>query len=71
MSEWATLDSTADGWRLHFERRLKHPPDKVWRAITEPGELRHWFPARINGDRHAGAPLRFVFTDAPMPASDR
>ncbi|WP_336206855.1 SRPBCC family protein [Nonomuraea sp. LPB2021202275-12-8] len=38
---------------LHLERRLPHPPDKVWRAITEPEHLKHWFPAEvtITGDR--------------------
>jgi uncharacterized protein YndB with AHSA1/START domain len=64
MSEWATLDGTT----LRFERRFKHPPEKVWRAITDPSELAHWFPARVEGERKPGAPLRFVFdADTPMP----
>src|SRR3954468_21649469 len=50
-------------WRLRFERRLAHPPERVWRAITEPDDLRAWFPFDIEGDRAAGAPLRFVFRD--------
>ncbi|MGN9786168.1 SRPBCC family protein [Nonomuraea sp. ZG12] len=38
---------------LHLERRLPHPLDKVWRAITQPEHLKHWFPAEmtIAGDR--------------------
>lgn len=52
---------THDGhWALRFERLLRHPPEKVWRAITEPEQLAGWFPARIEGERAAGAPLRFV-----------
>ncbi|UMG93452.1 SRPBCC domain-containing protein [Nocardioides sp. TF02-7] len=39
---------------LRFERRLAHPPEKVWRALTESEHLRHWFPADIVG----GAPQR-------------
>ncbi|GAA3847682.1 hypothetical protein [Amycolatopsis tucumanensis] len=27
---------------LVFERHLKHLPEKVWRALTEPGELAAW-----------------------------
>lgn len=46
---------------LDFERDLAHPPEKVWRAITESEHLRHWFPADIVGERAAGAELRFVF----------
>jgi uncharacterized protein YndB with AHSA1/START domain len=45
---------------LRFERLLRHPPEKVWRAITEPEQLAGWFPGRIEGEREAGAPLRFV-----------
>jgi hypothetical protein len=29
---------------VRFERRLAHPVDAVWRAVTEPAELAHWFP---------------------------
>jgi hypothetical protein len=29
---------------LRFERHLDHPVERVWRAITDPDELRHWFP---------------------------
>jgi uncharacterized protein YndB with AHSA1/START domain len=52
---------------LRFERRLAHPPAKVWRAITEPAELAHWFPAAIEGRRKAGAPLRFVHPGGEGP----
>ena len=33
-----------DGPTLRFERRYPHSIDRVWRAITDPDELRHWFP---------------------------
>jgi uncharacterized protein YndB with AHSA1/START domain len=48
---------------LHFERHFAHPIEKIWRALTEPEELRGWFPARIEGEWKAGATLRFVFPD--------
>jgi uncharacterized protein YndB with AHSA1/START domain len=46
---------------LHFTRTLRHPPEKVWRALTEPAHLQHWFPCEIRGERRQGAPLEFVF----------
>jgi Activator of Hsp90 ATPase homolog 1-like protein len=36
-----TLD---DGPILRIERRFGHSQERVWRAITDPDELRHWFP---------------------------
>jgi uncharacterized protein YndB with AHSA1/START domain len=56
--------------RLSFTRFLPYPPEKVWRAITEPAHLAAWFPARIDGDRDAGAPLRFVFEHDEGPPGD-
>jgi uncharacterized protein YndB with AHSA1/START domain len=52
---------------LRFERRLAHPPEKVWRAVTEPAELAHWFPAAIEGDRKVGAKLRFIHPGGEGP----
>ncbi|MBJ7358162.1 SRPBCC family protein [Nocardioides sp.] len=46
---------------LRYVRRLAHPPEKVWRAITESEHLRHWFPADIVGERRAGAEVRMPF----------
>src|SRR5689334_4915791 len=31
-------------WTLVLTRDLRHPPEKVWRALTEPGQLREWAP---------------------------
>ena len=32
---------------LRLERRLRHPIDKVWRAVTEPSHLSQWYPAKV------------------------
>jgi uncharacterized protein YndB with AHSA1/START domain len=39
---------------LRFERRLTHSVDRVWRAVTEPGELDQWFVARPEWTPAAG-----------------
>lgn len=62
---------TVDGRAvLRFERRLAHPPEKVWRAITEPSQLEHWFPAAVEGERAIGARLRFVFPEGEAPPQE-
>ena len=54
------LEQTPAGPRLRFERHLAHPPEKVWRAITEPEQLRAWFPQTVTVAEWAvGAPVHF------------
>jgi uncharacterized protein YndB with AHSA1/START domain len=68
---YGDLEQLDDGrWRLRFTRTLPYPPEKVWRAVTEPEQLAHWFPTTIEGERAAGAPLRFAFPNGQLPAFD-
>jgi uncharacterized protein YndB with AHSA1/START domain len=44
-----------DGHRaLRFERRLNHPIERVWRAVTEPAELARWFVSDVPWTPEAG-----------------
>ncbi|MEO7367394.1 MAG: SRPBCC family protein [Gemmatimonadaceae bacterium] len=43
-----------DEWTLVLVRDLRHPPTKVWQALTDPAELREWAP--FDSDRNLGAP---------------
>jgi uncharacterized protein YndB with AHSA1/START domain len=54
---------------VQFERRLAHPPERVWRAVTETEELAKWFPARpeIGGERRVGAGLTFNYPNNEEP----
>jgi uncharacterized protein YndB with AHSA1/START domain len=53
--------TTVDGRPvLHIERRLPHPPQKVWGAITEPEQLSRWYPFRAGAlDLRIGGRIRF------------
>jgi uncharacterized protein YndB with AHSA1/START domain len=62
---------TIDGRNvLRFERRLAHPVEKVWRAITEPAELAHWFPALVAMEPQVGGPMRFTFPGGEMDPTE-
>jgi uncharacterized protein YndB with AHSA1/START domain len=54
---------------LRFERRLPHPPEKVWRALTDPAHLAAWFPAEVTMEPQAGGAVRWAFpgTDIVLP----
>jgi uncharacterized protein YndB with AHSA1/START domain len=43
-----------------MERRLPHPPAKVWRAITVPEHLSSWFPSHVALDLRAGGDMTFT-----------
>ena len=66
--ELVELDGDRAGVR--FERRLAHPPERVWRAITEPDELAAWFPDTIEGEFGPGAEVRFPkFVEMGLPST--
>ncbi|HEY6739916.1 MAG TPA: SRPBCC domain-containing protein [Actinopolymorphaceae bacterium] len=53
--------------RLVFDRWLARPPEEIWAALTDNDRLRHWFPARIEGDLVAGGKIRFVSVHDELP----
>jgi uncharacterized protein YndB with AHSA1/START domain len=46
---------------LNFERRIAHPVEAVWRAVTEPDELVQWFPCEVEVDLRVGGGMKFTF----------
>jgi uncharacterized protein YndB with AHSA1/START domain len=63
MQDLGELERHEDRVLLRFTRRLAHPPERVWRALVEPEQLAVWFPTTIDGERAAGARLRFRHRD--------
>jgi uncharacterized protein YndB with AHSA1/START domain len=63
MQDLGELEREGDTVLLRFRRRLAHPPEQVWRALVEPEHLAAWFPTTIDGERAAGARLRFRHRD--------
>ena len=53
---------------LSFELDLKHPPEKVWRALTEPALLAEWLLPVIDLKLERGA--AFTFKTQPYPGWD-
>jgi uncharacterized protein YndB with AHSA1/START domain len=61
---YVTIEGTPT---LNFERRLSYPVDRVWRAITDPGDLRHWFPSAVEADLRVGGAMKFTFEEHVLP----
>ena len=51
----AKVEAKHDGekWTLVFTRELKHAPESVWSALTDPAELREWAP--FDADHNLGS----------------
>jgi len=45
----AQVQKHGEKWTLILTRELRHPPEKVWQAISEPEHLRHWAPFEADG----------------------
>lgn len=69
----ATLLTDGDKPVLRFERFLPKPVEDVWRAVTDPAEMRAWFPTRIEIDHwEEGAVLTHYFDGQarePLPGT--
>src|ERR1700741_5304697 len=60
-----------DAVTIRFERQLKHPVEKVWRAVTERDHLNQWFPSDVGVDViTAGADLHHSFRENEGPDDD-
>src|SRR5438552_10760872 len=48
----AQVRKDGDKWTLILVRELRHSPEKVWQALTDPAQLREWAP--FDADRSLG-----------------
>ncbi|OEV31101.1 hypothetical protein AN219_06955 [Streptomyces nanshensis] len=44
---------------VRFQRTYPHPAERLWAAVTESGELAHWFPSAVRMDTYAGGKIEF------------
>ena len=59
---------SGENWTLVVVRELRHPPQKVWRALTDPASLREWAPFDSDGNLDtAGATVKLTTVGAPKP----
>ena len=66
----SVTDTTARGQSesISFEIDLRHPPEKVWRALTDPELLSEWLLPVIGLELKPGA--AFTFRTQPQPGWD-
>lgn len=48
---------------LRFERVLRHPPERVWAALTETDDLRRWHPSPFALETRVGGAVDYLPPD--------
>jgi uncharacterized protein YndB with AHSA1/START domain len=64
----AQVRKDGDKWTLILVRELRHPPEKVWQALTDPAQLRQWAPFVVDGSfATVGATVNLTWVGNPAP----
>lgn len=64
----AQIRKEGEMWTLILVRELRHSPEKVWQALTDPAQLREWAP--FDADRSlgtVGSTVKLTTAGAPTP----
>lgn len=62
----ARVEKDGDKWTLVLVRELRHSPEKVWLALTDPVHLREWAPFDADGNLGtAGNKVKLTTVAAP------
>jgi Activator of Hsp90 ATPase homolog 1-like protein len=62
----AEIRKDGEKWTLILVRELRHSPEKVWQALTDPAHLREWAP--FDADKSlstAGATVKLTWVGTP------
>ncbi len=64
----AHVEKSGEKWTLVLVKQLRHSPEKVWQALTDPAHLREWAPFDAEGNLGvAGAKVKLTTVGAPGP----
>jgi uncharacterized protein YndB with AHSA1/START domain len=61
------VQKTGDKWTLVLVRELRHPPEKVWQALTDPASLREWAPYDADRSLETVGPVKLTTVGTPTP----
>src|SRR6195256_157613 len=57
----AQVRKDGEKWTLIVVRELRHSPEKVWQALTDPSHLREWAPFDVDGRRGAVGTVKLTW----------
>jgi uncharacterized protein YndB with AHSA1/START domain len=60
-----------DKWTLILVRELRHSPEKVWQALTDPAQLREWAPFVVDASLGAIGTVNLTWVANPTPVETK
>ncbi len=63
----AQVRKDGEKWTFILVRELRHSPEKVWQALTDPAHLSEWAPFDADRDLAAVGPLKLSTVGTPTP----
>jgi len=54
-------------WTLILVRELRHSPEKVWQALTDPAHLSEWAPFDVDGSLGTAGTVKLTWVGTPRP----
>ena len=63
----ARVQKDGEKWTLILVRELRHSPEKVWQALTDPAQLREWAPFVTDGSLGVVGKVNITWVGNPKP----
>jgi len=67
----AQVRKDGEKWTLILVRELRHPAEKVWRALTDPAHLREWAPFDVDGSLGTVGTVNLTWVGTPQISETR
>lgn len=62
----AQVQKNGDRWTLILVRELRHSPDTVWQALTDPAQLREWAPFVVDASLARAGTVNLTWVGNPQ-----
>jgi uncharacterized protein YndB with AHSA1/START domain len=63
----AQVRKGGEKWTLILVRELRHSPEKVWQALTDPAHLREWAPFEVDASLGTVGTVKLTWVGTPTP----
>jgi uncharacterized protein YndB with AHSA1/START domain len=67
----AQVRKGGEKWTLILVRELRHSPEKVWQALTDPAQLREWAPFDVDEGLGKVGTVKLTWVGTPAPIETR